>query len=133
MPFSTEDNVIDEIMLTHCGMMINYRGHELIPLTSEAKIYYIQLGYVKPFGSNDDISFYLRRLENGGECIAVKKGFFLMGIIAPYDVVTDEFISTLNKIYGMSMDVMSEKRESDRQKIELNEFNNMTFEESYND
>lgn len=133
MPFSTEDNVIDEIMLTRCEMTIGYRGRDLIPLTSGTKIYFIQSGYIKPFGNNDDISFELRRSKNGGKCIAVKEGFFLRGIIAPYDVVTDEFISALNKIYGMSRDVMSEKKDIERQKIELNEFNNMTFEENYNE
>ncbi len=133
MPFSTEDNVIDETMLTRCETTIGYRGYELIPLTSGTKIYYIQSGYIKPFGNNDDISFDLRIMKNGGECIAVKEGFFLRGVVAPDDVVTDEFISALNKIYSMSRDVMSEKRDIERQKIEPNEFNNMTFEENYNE
>lgn len=131
MPFSTEDNVIGEIMLTHCGMVIHYRGYELIPLTSGAKIYYVQSGYIKPFGGIDDISYDVRKLENGSEYIAVKEGFLLRAVIAPFDAVTDEFVGVLNKIYGLSMNVLSEKREQHRQNIERSEFQNLAFEEEY--
>ena len=128
MPFSTEDNVIGEIMLTHCGMVMRYRGYELIPLTSGAKIYYVQSGYIKPFGDIDDISYDVRKLENGSEYIAI---FLLRAVIAPFDAVTDEFVGVLNKIYGLSMNALSEKRERHRQNIERSEFQNLAFEEEY--
>ena len=128
MPFSTEDNVIGETMLTHCGMVMHY---ELIPLTSGAKVYYVQSGYIKPFGGIDDISYDVRKLENGSEYIAVKEGFLLRAVIAPFDAVTDEFVGVLNKIYGLSMNALSEKRERNRQNIERSEFQNLAFEEEY--
>lgn len=131
MPFSTEDNVIGETMLTHCGMVMHYRGYELIPLTSGAKVYYVQSGYIKPFGGIDDISYDVRKLENGSEYIAVKEGFLLRAVIAPFDAVTDEFVGILNKIYGLSMNALSEKRERHRQNIERSEFQNLAFEEEY--
>lgn len=131
IPFSTDDNVIGEIMLTHCGMVMHYRGYELIPLTSGAKIYYVQSGYIKPFGGIDDISYDVRTLENGSEYIAVKEGFLLRAVIAPFDAVTDEFVGVLNKIYGLSMNALSEKRERHRQNIERSEFQNLAFEEEY--
>lgn len=129
VPFSIEDNTVGEVTLTYCGMAINYRGYELIPLTSGTKIYYIQSRYIKPFGDIENVYYSLRELENGRACIAVKEGFLLRAVIAPYDVLTDEFVSILNKIYGMSMGVMLEKRANECQKTELDEFNNMTFEE----
>lgn len=129
MPFSTDDNVIGEIMLTHCGMVMHYRGYELIPLTSGAKIYYVQSGYIKPFGGIDDISYDVRKLEDGSEYIAVKERFLLRAVIAPFDAVTDEFVGILNKIYGLSMNALSEKRERHRQNIERSEFQNLAFEE----
>lgn len=131
-PFSTEDNVIDEMILKHLGMTINYMGHELIPLISETKIYYIQSGYIKPFGGVDDISYDVRKLENGSECIAIKEGFLLRAVIAPFDAVKDDFISILSKIYNLSMEAMSAGKERERQKIERNEFGNMNFEEAEN-
>ena len=131
MPFSTEDNVIGETMLTHCGMVMHYRGYELIPLISGAKVYYVQSGYIKPFGGIDDISYDVRKLENGSEYIAVKEGFLLRAVIAPFDAVTDEFVGVLNKIYGLSMNALSEKRERHRQNIERSEFQNLAFEEEY--
>lgn len=131
MPFSTDDNVIGEIMLTHCGMVMHYRGYELIPLTSGAKIYYVQSGYIKPFGGIDDISYDVRKLEDGSEYIAVKERFLLRAVIAPFDAVTDEFVGILNKIYGLSMNALSEKRERHRQNIERSEFQNLAFEEEY--
>lgn len=131
MLFSTEDNVIGEIMLTHCGAVIHYRGYELIPLTSGTKIYYVQSGYIKPFGGIDDISYDLRKLENGSEYIAVKEGFLLRVVIAPLDAVTDELVGILGRIYSLSMNALSEKRDRRCQNVERSEFQNLAFEEEH--
>ncbi len=66
---------------------------------------------IRPFGGIDDISYDVRKLENGSEYIAVKEGFLLRAVIAPFDAVTDEFVGVLNKIYGLSMNALSDKRE----------------------
>ena len=86
---------------------------------------------IRPFGGIDDISYDVRKLENGSEYIAVKEGFLLRAVIAPFDAVTDEFVGVLNKIYGLSMNALSEKRERNRQNIERSEFQNLAFEEEY--
>lgn len=72
----------------------------LVPITTSHGIEFIQSKYLTPFSDHDDkmLFIYERTSANGGTYFAVKDGFMLIGIIAPYDCINAEFVKRLKDI-----------------------------------
>lgn len=72
----------------------------LIPITTSHGIEFIQSKYLTPFSDCDDNMLYIfeRTTPSGATYFAVKDGFMLVGIIAPYDCINAEFVKRLKDI-----------------------------------
>lgn len=91
-----EDGDSTEQMIERGTMSIIAQGRVLEPLKTSQGIAFINSRYLKPFADADNgYELYERIDEFGRVYIAVKSGFMLLGIIAPYDLVSDSFITTL--------------------------------------
>ena len=72
----------------------------LVPITTSHGIEFIQNKYLSPFSDSDDnmLFIYERTTAAGGTYFAVKDGLMLVGIIAPYDCINEEFVKRLKDI-----------------------------------
>lgn len=129
LPFDESDNCPDEFQLSDSGITIVYRGTAVIPLIGNHKLFYVRLRYLKPFFSDKESYTYYARKTDGGCSVAVKEGFILRAVIAPYDIVYEEFTDLLGTIYNRSLDILSEKKEEKLRRIELQRFMNEQFTE----
>ena len=96
LPFSIEDNILNETDLEYMGLMIRYEECDLIPIVGAERIYFVQNKYIRPL--TKDISFHLRTDESGQHCIAVKEGFLLRAVVMPYDCVNDSFAELIRQL-----------------------------------
>lgn len=127
--FSEEDNDPYEVPLTDFGITISHAGRELIPLVSAHKIYYIPAKYLKPFGGVDDVLLYVRRFDSGGEYIAIKEGLLLRGIVLPCIIDNKDFVDSLGKVYGLTVNALNELEIARQAAADAEEFRNLTLEE----
>ncbi len=107
VPFSEEDFTADEITLSELEVRISYRGCDMILLSDDAKVYYIEKKYLKPFNDFEPTFFY--RSEK--KMIAVKEGMLLRGMIMPHyfaDVSKKELLDELRKAYLMTDEMLKE-------------------------
>lgn len=98
-----EDGDSSEQMLERGSIAFIAEGRALEPLKTSQGIAFINSRYLKPFSNEPNgYELYERMDENGRIYIAVKAGFILLGVIAPYDLVGDKFIQTLETILELS-------------------------------
>ena len=89
-----EDSDSTEVMLERGAIAFFAEGRALEPLKTSQGIAFINSRYLKPFSDEvNGYELYERTDENGRIYIAVKAGFILLGVIAPYDLVSDKFMN----------------------------------------
>lgn len=98
-----EDSDSTEVMLERGTIAFFAEGRALEPLKTSQGIAFINSRYLKPFSDEvNGYELYERTDKNGRIYIAVKAGFILLGVIAPYDLVSDKFIQTLESVLELS-------------------------------
>lgn len=98
-----DDGDDSEQMLERGSIAFIAEGRTLEPLKTSQGLAFINSRYLKPFSNEPNgYELYERTDENGHIYIAVKAGFILLGVIAPYDLVGDKFIQTLETVLELS-------------------------------
>lgn len=78
-------------------------GTRLEPIETSQGMVLISTKYLKPYSDEKEgIQLYERTSTNGVPLIAVKKGFMLVGIITPINIIDEKFISTMENIVNSS-------------------------------
>ena len=104
-----------EVMLERSEYAINLQGRNLEPLKTSQGVAFIDKRYLSPFENTDNgYELYERTAKSGGIYFAVKSGFLLLGIVAPYDLVSERFIMKLKELLVMSQIVWANKEEQVR-------------------
>ena len=104
-----------EVMLERSEYVINLQGRNLEPLKTSQGVAFIDKRYLSPFENTDNgYELYERTAKSGGIYFAVKSGFLLLGIVAPYDLVSERFIMKLKELLVMSQIVWANKEEQVR-------------------
>lgn len=122
-----EDADDSETILDRGKIELFVKGRTLEPLKTQQGIAFINSRYLKPFsGSEAGYELYERTDDLGRPYIAAKSGFVLLGIFAPYDIVNEEFIETLETIVSLSKVTLFNKKEkaaenSGAEQIQLSE------------
>lgn len=119
-----EDNDDTEQILDRAAICFCANGRTLEPLKTSQGIAFINTRYLKPFAdSQAGFELYERTDTLGKPYIAVKSGFMLLGVIAPYDLVNKDFVETLETILRFSRVTLMNKsnNESNSQQIGLDE------------
>lgn len=112
---SFEDADATEVMLDRAEYAINYGGRNLEPLKTSQGVAFINKRYLSPFEKTDNgYELYERTAKSGDIYFAVKSGFLLLGIVAPYDLVSENFIMKLKELLVMSQIVWANKEEKVR-------------------
>lgn len=100
---SFDDTDEGETMLERGSIAIYANGRALEPLKTSLGISFINERYLKPFADTDGGYDLYERIDSKGNIyIAVKCGFILLGIISPYDLVSEKFVSTLQELTELS-------------------------------
>ena len=122
-----EDGDESEEMLDRGSIAFYAQGRTLEPLKTSQGIAFINTRYLKPFtDSQAGYELYERTDKLGRPYIVVKSGFVLLGVISPYDLVSESFVQTLEEILNLSKVTLFNKQEKSRaadgyKQIELGE------------
>lgn len=123
LPFSEQDNYSGEFELHNIGMVLNYKGIEVIPLVGNYKMFFVQSKYLKPiFRDVNDYHYYARQMQSGEYMIAVKLGFILGAVIMPFDIVNDEFVECLKMMHERSIYLLNEKKQREADDLNMQNF-----------
>lgn len=107
-----DDSDSSEQMIERGSMAFIAEGRVLEPLKTSQGIAFINSRYLKPFSNEaNGYELYERTDTNGRIYIAVKSGFILLGIIIPYDLVSNEFIQMLESVLELSRIALYNKRQ----------------------
>ena len=127
LPFSIEDNILEETDLEYIGLMIRYAECDLIPLIGAGHIYFIQNKYIRPL--TEDITFHLRRTDGGQYCIAVKEGLILRAVIMPYECINDDLNGILMRLSVNCDSELRYLKEKQKAAEDCEKYEDMMFEE----
>lgn len=87
-------------------------GMHLEPIGTSQGIVFINTKYLKPYADEKEgVQLYERTNEVGDVYIAVKKGFMLIGIIAPINIVDEQFIATIENVLNSSRVALGNARQ----------------------
>lgn len=112
---SFKDTDATEVMLDRAEYAISFNGRNLEPLKTSQGVAFIDKRYLSPFENTDNsYELYERTTKDGAIYFAVKNGFLLLGVIAPYDLVSERFIMKLKELLVMSQMVWANKEEQVR-------------------
>lgn len=101
-----------EQMLERGSIEIYANGRVLEPLKTSLGVAFINMRYLKPFADAEGgFNLYERIDQSGNIYIAVKCGFILLGIISPYDLVSKQFIDTLQTLLDLSKVTLQNKEQ----------------------
>lgn len=84
----------------------------ITPITTSHGMEFIQSKYLLPFADSDDGMLYIfeRTSASGRTYFAVKVGFYLVGIILPYDCIDESFVRRLREICKQCEITLSNKQ-----------------------
>ncbi len=130
LPFSEDDNTLNEYEITDLKTDINYRGVTLSVFVGSGRLFFVKPKYLKPLGDMPDRR-YFARISNGTYAIAVKEGFFLRAVIMPFvNIVDEDFVAVMKTIYSLSADILiSNKEELEKQEEQASVMNMTEIEE----
>ena len=76
----------------------------VIPISTEEGILFVDTKYLAPFTDmpNGDMRLTIRDGINGKKYVCVKFGLIAYAFIAPVDVINDEFVNKIEKLYSQS-------------------------------
>lgn len=106
------DTDATEVMLERSEYAINLQGRNLEPLKTSQGVAFIDKRYLFPFENTDNgYELYERTAKSGDIYFAVKSGFLLLGVVAPYNLVSEHFIMKLKELLTLSQIVQANNEE----------------------
>lgn len=87
----------NETLLERDIFNVVYFEQLLVPLKTPTGLRFIQKRLLKPFGADDEYELYLR-FVSGTPYVAVKRGWYVHGIIAPLLIENDKFIKQAEEL-----------------------------------
>ena len=99
----------------------------LVPVMTEEGLMFIQNKYLMPFSDvpKNELRLFTRKDSFGRTVFAVKIGLLLYAIIYPVDVVNDDFVKKITRLYQASTTALSNKKLDEvycNSQIEFKEF-----------
>ncbi len=114
-----EDGDETEEMLERSDISFYANGRALEPLKTSQGIAFINTRYLKPFSdSAAGYELYERTDKLGKPYIVAKSGFTLLGVFAPYDLVNESFINSLETILKLSRIALFNKKPSEPRAVQ---------------
>ena len=97
------DSIENEIVLNRGEFEFVIDGMRLEPIKTSQGMVLISTKYLKPYSDEKEGLFLYERISSDGvPLIAVKKGFMLIGMIAPINIIDEKFISIMESIVTSS-------------------------------
>ena len=107
--YDPRDNLPDEVP---CDFDEEF-FERIVPVKTSEGLMFILKRYLSPFRDTpaDMLNLYERRTPDGGLYFAVKVGFALTGLIAPYDCINEEFVRRIKDVYELCEVALANKKE----------------------
>lgn len=109
-----------ERLIQRGKLTINALGRELEPLNTSVGTVFINTKYLKPFADEDDgYELYERRGSNGEVYIVAKSGMLLIGVISPFNIAGEKFLSELESLTeGVRLSLRNQKESNTQMTME---------------
>lgn len=104
----------DEVLVDRIDITLKIGSMLLIPYKSSIGAQFIDAAYLRPFADVEEnmIDVYERKLPSGQSYFAFKAGMFLLGLIAPENVVNEKFcylLQDLEEDCNLTLEAMRRK------------------------
>lgn len=117
---SFENTASYECILARGSLSFSESGRTLLPLKTSLGLVFVNERLLTPFADAADGYDLYERIDSTGKVyIAVKEGFILIGIIFPYDIITDEFINSLRSLLTLA-EISQENNSPARNAVQSN-------------
>lgn len=95
-----DDYCENEHQVEPSRMRIIAQGKTLIPVLTSVGIQFVDDRLLDPLSDtpSDDLSFFERITDYGRIYFAVKQGLMITAVIAPFDILTDDFVDEVKSI-----------------------------------
>ena len=94
-----EDTDPGEVPVKSMKLEIFHEGKDLLPLTFQEGVVFIQRKYLSPFDGEEELVELYARKTGGQTYIAVKNGLLLRALIMPVNMVTSGFVDRLSDLF----------------------------------
>lgn len=126
-----EDSDIAETDTQMFDISIILDSGVLVPVMTEEGLMFIQNKYLMPFSDvpKDELRLFTRKDSRGQTVFAVKIGLLLYAIVYPIDVVNDDFVKKITRLYQASTTALSNKKLDEvycNSQIEFKEFEDVS-------
>ncbi len=108
-PILVSDSIPNESDAEMWDITIAIKDKIVIPISTEEGILFVDIKYLAPFTDmpNGDMRLTIRDGINGKKYVCVKFGLIAYAFIAPVDVINDEFVNKIEKLYSQSKIALS--------------------------
>lgn len=112
----TRDYIENEKLIQRGKLTIVALGRELEPLQTSSGTVFINTKYLKPFADEPDgFELYERHGSESGTYIVAKSGMLVIGIIHPFNIVGDKFLSELEALTDGVRQSLKRQQETETQ------------------
>ena len=103
-PILVSDSDPNESDAEMWDITIAIKGKTVMPISTEAGILFIDKKYLSPLTDmqNENMRLTIRESVSGKRYVCVKFGLIAYAFIAPVDVINDEFVNKIEKLYSQS-------------------------------
>lgn len=112
----TRDYIENEKLIQRGKFTIVALGRELEPLQTSSGTVFINTKYLKPFADEPDgFELYERYGSESGTYIVAKSGMLVIGIIHPFNIVGEKFLSELETLTDGVRQALNRQQEAETQ------------------
>lgn len=104
---STDEEVLCELLPVNLA----YYSKCLIPVVTGTGIKFIDSRYLAPLSDNDNmVAIFERQSDNGDTYFVLKNGMLFAGIVMPYEVITVEFVTEVQRLAQLCKVALENKK-----------------------
>ena len=95
LPLCLDDSCDEDEETEFVPIDITWYGSTFKPIMCDGVCHYVKSSYLKPF--SDEALYFIRKNDRGECCIAVREGFFLVGLIMPVQM-QQQYVGDVKKM-----------------------------------
>lgn len=105
------DTTDEEVLCEQLPINLAYHSKCLIPVVTGTGIKFIDSRYLAPLSDNDNmVTIYERQSDDGGTYFVLKNGLLFAGIVMPFEVITVEFVTEINRLASLCKVALDNKQ-----------------------
>lgn len=105
------DSTDEEVLCEQLPVNLAYHSKILVPVVTETGVKFIDSRYLAPLSDNDNmVTVYARQSDTGETYFVLKNGMLFAGIVMPFEVITVEFVTEVERLAKLCKVALDNKR-----------------------